>query len=386
VTASSTPAPASAPGAQAHRVIFIDFARAIAVVLMVIGHAVSALLAPQYNSGPWYDRWQFQRGLTSSLFLLLSGFAFSVATSQHWASHTRWSPFVAKRLRRFIFFMLIGYSLHFPVLPIAALRAATDAQWRTFLLVDVLQLIGATFVIVQLLVLVCRTRTVFMWVSLALAAVLVAFTPAVWSIDWTQHLPISLAAYLSQGTGSIFPLFPFAASVLVGAGMGQLYARWGAANLTTFANTALLGTGVVLTLIVFAGRAMGLTVYPPGPSAVIPPEFVLRTGVSLILLGAIAYASHRIQHLPRMLAAAAQESLLVYYVHLCVLYGSIWSPGLLQAIGPTLRPLQTLPIAVVLVVSMVVLAWQWNWCKHARPTAARWIRVGVAVLVLYRLL
>lgn len=386
MTASTSPLPAVQANAQARRVIFIDLARALAVVLMIVGHAVSALLHPSYNAGPWYDRWQFQRGLTSSLFLLLSGFAFSVATSRHWTSHTQWSPFVARRLGRFVFYMLIGYSLHFPVLPLAALRAASDAQWRMFLLVDVLQLIGMTFVAVQALVMICRTRTMFTAVSLVLAAVLVAFTPAVWSVDWTERLPIGIAAYLSQGTGSFFPLFPFAASVLVGAGLGQLYARWGAANLRMFANTALLGAGAGLAALVFAGRAAGLALYPPGPSAVIPPEFVLRTGVSLLILGAIAHFSRRLQHLPRVLAAAAQESLLVYYVHLCVLYGSIWSPGLLQSIGPSLRPLQTLPIAAALVAAMLVLAWQWNWCKHARPHAARWIRVGVAALVLYRLL
>jgi hypothetical protein len=115
-------------------------------------------------------------------------------------------------------------------------------------------------------------------------------------------------------------------------------------------------------------------------------EFALRTGVSLMILGAIAHASRPMTHLPRPLAAVAQESLIVYYVHLCVLYGSIWSPGLLQVIGTSLRPLQTLPVAAALVVAMVLVAWQWHWCKHARPVAARWVRILIGLLVLYRIL
>jgi hypothetical protein len=319
--------PASGPGGQAQRVIFIDLARAIAVVLMIAGHAVSALLAPEYNAGPWYDAWQFQRGLTSSLFLLLSGFAFSVATTRHWASHTSLTPAVFRRLRRFVFFLLLGYSLHIPLLPISGLLTASPAQWRVFLIVDVLQLIGATFILVQTLVIVCRTRTVFMIVSFALAVVLVALAPPVWRVDWTAILPIGLAAYLSQATGSIFPLFPFAPSVRVGAGAGQIYTRRGAASLAVFANRALLGAGLGLIVAAMVPRVFGFTVYSPGPGDFIPGEFVLRTGTSLVILGVIAHASRRLAHLPRMFGAVAQESLIVYYLHLCVLYGSIWSPG-----------------------------------------------------------
>src|SRR4051795_11431898 len=89
-------------GAHATRVIFIDLARALAVVFMLYGHAVDALLAPAYRSGQLFDLWQFQRGLTSALFLLLSGFAFSVATTRHWALHVSLSSSVLKRIRRFL--------------------------------------------------------------------------------------------------------------------------------------------------------------------------------------------------------------------------------------------------------------------------------------------
>ena len=80
---------AAPTGVAAHRVIFIDLARAVAVFLMIQGHTVSALLAPEYRAGRLFDVWVFQRGLTSCLFLLLSGFAFSIATSRHWPSQVR---------------------------------------------------------------------------------------------------------------------------------------------------------------------------------------------------------------------------------------------------------------------------------------------------------
>ena len=186
--------PETAPGVHARRVIFIDLARALAVVLMVYGHTISALLAPEYRSGPWYDVWMFQRGLTSSLFLLLSGFAFSIATTRHWPAHMYVSPAVLKRLRRFTLFIVLGYALHFPVGSVAALGDVSPEQWAAFLAVDVLQLIGAMFILIQVLVMASRSRRVFMAVSFVLAVLTITLTPAVWRRDWMDVLPLTLAS------------------------------------------------------------------------------------------------------------------------------------------------------------------------------------------------
>ena len=89
-------------------------------------------------SGTWYDIWQFQRGLTSCLFLLLSGFAFSIATARHWSSHQHLSRRVVVRTRRFLLFVFLGYMLHFPVATFGDLAHATDAPLVFALLLPVL--------------------------------------------------------------------------------------------------------------------------------------------------------------------------------------------------------------------------------------------------------
>ncbi len=80
--------------------------------------------------------------------------------------------------------------------------------------------------------------------------------------------------------------------------------------------------------------------------------------------------------LPHIFGAVAQESLLVYFVHLCIVYGSVWNRGLVQYVGETLRPLQTLPLVVVVIALMVLLAWGWNRFKHSWPGPARWVTYG----------
>ena len=364
---------------HARRVIFIDLARALAVVLMVSGHTSSALLAASYRQGDWIRIWEFQRGLTSALFLLLSGFAFSVATTRHWASHIRPSFALVKRLRRFGLFILLGYALHFPVRRFAQLATATDQQWRTFLSVDVLQLIGVTFVAVQLLVLIVQSRRAFMIVAFVLAAFVIGAAPAVWRIDWTGRLPLAIASYLSPGTGSQFPLFPWAGFVLIGAGAGQIYARWGAAHLGAFANLGMLVPGIVLTLI-----AYNLDNGPAAPSGAddwswVPGQILLRTGVCLVILGLVAHASRRIEQLPHVFGAVAQESLVVYFVHLCIVYGSIWNSGLYRFYGEALGPGGTVLAVIAVVLPMIALAWQWNGLKHHRPRLARVVAIAIGV-------
>jgi uncharacterized membrane protein len=375
------------PRTQAQRVIFIDLARALAALLMVYGHAVSALLAPAYQDGPWYDAWQFQRGLTSSLFLLLSGFAFSIATARHWASHLTLSGALVKRLRRFGLFVLIGYALHLPAPTLAELSAASPERWRSFMAVDVLQLIGVTFIIVQLLVLAVRTRIAFTIVSFALAVAIVLATPAVWKTPWEMYLPPAIAAYLSPAGGSLFPLFPWTGFVLLGAGFGQVYARWGAADLTRFSHTALLlpsaalfGCYLLLSSATIFGAGPGQSV----AADFVPGDVTLRWAVCLALLWAIATGTRHISRLPHVFSAVAQETLFIYVLHLCIVYGSSWQPGLVQTFGTMFTPLQMLVTVVVLLATVVVAAYYWNFWKHHRPRLARWASFALLAFILIR--
>ena len=368
------------------RVVFIDLIRALAVLFMLYGHTVSALLAPEYQQGTWYDIWLFQRGLTSGLFMLAGGFAFSIATGRHWDVHTRWSPAVVKRVRRFLLFVVLGYALHLPVVRLADLPLATPERWRTFLAVDVLQLMGVTFVALQLLVLLCRSRRLFTGAVFVVAAVVVAVTQPFSETAWTGRVPSWVAPYLSADTGSLFPLFPWAAFVLVGAGLGQLYSRWSASRLPAFAAWALLAPGALLLAAAFVSRVFPYPEFLADPYAAPPRVFALRAGACLILMGSIALASRGITHLPRVFSAVAQESLLVYFVHLCIVYGSPWNRGLWSWYASALGPWSTLAAVVVVITSMAALAWGWNVWKHAHARSARLVPWLVGAVLLARLI
>jgi uncharacterized membrane protein len=205
-------------------------------------------------------------------------------------------------------------------------------------------------------------------------------------VDWTARLPLSIASYLSPAAGSQFPLFPWSAHVLLGAAMGQWYMRWGTAWLDWYANVALFAPGLALVTLAFVVDTLPASLVGVGAWESVPNQVALRMGASLILLALIARASQRITRLPHVFGAFAQETLLIYFVHLCIVYGSVWNRGLTQTYGPTLGPGQTVLVVVLLLAAMFGLALYWNWWKHTRPRLARWTAVAVGLVLLYRLM
>ena len=201
----------------------------------------------EYQRGAWFDVWNFQRGLTSSLFLLLSGFAFSVATEPALGAHISVLAGGFQARRRFGLFLLLGYAIHFPVPRFSMLTMLTDEQWRSFFQVDVLQLIGATFLIVQALVLSSRSRRMFTVAAFVLAGAVLALTHAVWAIDWWQLLASVACGVPVSRTGIAVSAVSVGDICPVWGGLGTNLRRWGAARLRRFATLALFVPGVVLS-------------------------------------------------------------------------------------------------------------------------------------------
>jgi hypothetical protein len=133
------------------------------------------------------------------------------------------------------------------------------------------------------------------------------------------------------------------------------------------------------------GAALMVTGFTLGGGG-IPSDAAIRTGGCLLVLAAIAHASRYLTQLPHVFGAIAQESLLVYFVHLCVVYGSVWNPGLTRLYGDALPLWGTALTSLAVVGAMVALAWQWNRLKHVHPVAARRIAVAAGVVLAARLI
>ena len=368
--AGTLPAPAGTSPAPPGRVVFIDLARAVAVLLMVQGHTIDALLHPDHRWSIGYNAWLFIRGLTSCTFLFLSGTAFSITAIRHWDDQRTFSRRWFRRVRRFAFFLALGYLIHFPMGRFWHLQFANEERWQSFLVVDILQNTASTLLLLQAFVWMCRTPRVFLRLTLVLCAAVVMLTPLVYGVDWARHVPLWLASSMftraparcsrcSRGPATRWPAPPSAWRWRRTAPRSA--ARPGAADVPCRRRAN--------HRVVAAGAADIRAVQRYDWWRVTPVHFALRVGCVLMLLAGFTWISLRLRRLATPLQALAEESLLVYAVLGAILYGSLWNIGL----GPSLGwrpPAAVLQWIVVMWVAMIALAWTWNWLQRVHPRVA----------------
>ncbi len=365
------------------RVVFIDIARVLATLMMLFGHTVDALLGTEYRATTAFNVWTFLRGLTPTTFTLVSGFALSLVALHHSRRETAEASGI-RRLRRFAFFLMVGYALHYPAANLKGLTMLTAMDWRMFTAVDVLQCIAVTLAALQLLELKIRDSFRFGIICAALAAFFVVLTPPVWR--WAPPLPMALAAYFNPSTGSIFPLFPWFANGAVGAALGAWYLLGGSGTPGARARRTLLPVGTVMLL---AALLMRVVVWEPFNAVDLgagrPSQFLLQVGLVCILLALLASIVDLRPKRIRRLEDFAQESLTVYVVHVCLVYGSPWNRGLRQMFGSTLAPATVGLFILALWSAMIALGLGWSAFKRNKPSWSARVK-WVTVLVLFVLL
>ena len=65
------------------------------------------------------------------------------------------------------------------------------------------------------------------------------------------------------------------------------------------------------------------------------------------------------------------------FIHILLLYGSAWTPGLRHVLPVPLGPGQTLVWVAIMLVSMSLIGWGWNWTKRRHRWVAWMIKMGV---------
>jgi uncharacterized membrane protein len=382
VVPPGTASSAGGPPVSGGRILFIDLARAIAVLLMVQGHTIDALLHPDFRTSLQYNAWLYLRGLTSCTFLFLSGAAFSLTALRHWDDQRRFSRRAVKRIRRLVFFLALGYFVHFPMGKFSDLQYADDERWRSFLAVDVLQNVALTLLLLQAMMWVTRTPRIFAAACAWVAGLIVGLTPIVHGVDFQAFLPLWLASYLNHQTGSLFPLFPWAGFTLLGATFGVTAAPWATRDHLQPLARGLFLAGAALAIGAGLAGEYGLFEYGVHDWwRASPLSFVQRFGSVLLLLSLVATIGHYVTRLTPPLQGLAEESLLVYAVHVALLYGSLWTVGLGPRLGPQ-PPGVVLLWVVVMLAAMTALALVWKNIERLHPRLAVACRaVSVVALI-----
>ena len=342
-------------------------------LVMVQGHVAEALLSPVSRADPLYQLQNVVHGSTAPGFLFASGFVAGLPRAPL-------APRAAlRRARRLLFILGVGYAIHLPYFSLwKTLLEATPAEGAALFACDALQAIAVT----QLLALVLQWAFGRRWAAVGglLAALVIVATPAVWAAQPSRSLPRLVGAYLDPATGSRFPLFPFSAFVLAGALAGGVIGRQDPRTRRRRAvlwGLALSGAGLVLAWLL-EGR---VEFWGPSPAYVL-----LRLGGLVLLLRAVEAAAVRGWPGVGSLALLGHETLLVYVLHLCLLFGGVFGPAPLWPWASRLGFGAAGLVLLGMVPVLLAASWVWHRFKARAPGEASLLLAFLTVAFAFELL
>ena len=300
------------------RLMYLDWLRGLAVLMMILWHVVDSWTVPDGRSSGVFRAVGFTGGWAAPLFLFLAGISIplsglnrvargSTAAEASRALQRRgWLVFAAAHLFRFQSFIL-----------------NPSGTWNSLLKPDILNILGLGIVATAWLwgrTAEAGWRSQFAWMVGLAVFIVGVLTPLAPTWSWPTVLHPRLEAYIRPvGNYGVFSLFPAVAYVLAGGAVGG---RLAAAQdrLATF-HVRLAVAGALLLAVAWL---CGEPVFRPAARWANPVGAVsVRIGTMLVLVSYAWWAFHRwpAGRFSRMVLLG-QHSLFVYWVHVELVYGT----------------------------------------------------------------
>lgn len=341
-----------------NRIDFIDLMRALAVLMMVQGHTIDTFLADSFRSfdSPLFSAWWTVRGLTAPIFLFTAGTVFTYLLRRRNLPFSA-NPRIGKGIKRFFLLIITAYLMRYPSSRLFNFEGVTPEQWKTFYAVDVLHLIAFGILFVMVLAFIAeKLRVKDSYLFGAAALISFALYQPFSQINWISFLPLPLAGYFYNGTGSFFPLVPWTGYVFSGAFLGSYLAH----NADIFNSEKFSLNLFYAALAAFAAAAAGnfveLALYGRSTFWTTSPNLIFfRIGVVLSLNSLVSFITLKIKKIPPLLIHIGRHSLMIYVVHVILLYGSAWTPGLWNAFARSFNIWNSILAAAAMIILMTTM-------------------------------
>lgn len=312
----------------------LDRARAVAVIAMVMGHTLDAVLSDAARDRTGMLMYWSMRAVTAPLFLFVAGWAFATTVQRTGAR----GPRVLRRyLPRVGLLLFWGYLLRWPGWGLPAFFAGDVAVWRHFLSFDALHGVAGALLLGAGVLSVLRGRAARMAALAFLAVLFPLVSPWVRASAEDGGWPLALELALVS-KASNFPLFPWSAYFFVGG----LTGLWLAGVKRVPHWLCLMGPGCVLLAL--------MSLWGGDPRVSDPTLVAWRVGLLAVVAGLAMLLPSR---LDGVLGPVGRASLWVYVVHLPLAYGWSTFAGLGGRLGHSQEVLPALGLALaVLTVSL----------------------------------
>lgn len=353
------------------RYAFLDVYRGMIVLLMIEGHVVRELLMPALQVSAAFRVHEFVHGITGPGFLFGAGITFGISAQRRWQEFLSVTPTLLRRVRRIILLILIGYALHLPFLSLQkTLAESTPKEWAALASFDVLQCIGFSLLIMQVLMIGLRSERTFVRALLLLVPTVLVVSPVVWNAAPDWDLPLGVSMALQGSGGSAYPLLPNSAFLFAGGFASYEFMKFaGMGREEVFVKRLTMG-GVALILLGIGTAFIPVRIYEAADFWDTSPSFMLmKLGGLFLLMGGSWLMENRVHAWPRWVSLIGIESLFVYVLHLLLLYGSVLNAGThLSAVwGRSLNWQAAFALAFAVAMLLFVLASLWNSIKTKHP-------------------
>ena len=237
--------------------------------------------------------------------------------------------------------------------------------------VDILQCIAAGLLLLLFSRILIKNNKLF-YGLLALVIILISIvSPLIWKADLSVYLPVFLASYFNRQFGSYFPLFPWLFFLFAGAFFSKLYiiSRNKKREQTFMLKVFLYGLIPVVLGHFFFSDLFDFPVFSIRPS----PFFLYqRLGYVLVLISFFWYYNFKRKTSNSVVLDISRESLLVYWMHLQVIYSKIWGgKSIAEIISGSFSVIECVVFTLFLVILMILTAKFWGWFKKKYPEYAR---------------
>ena len=367
-----------------NRLVFVDLLRGWATIVMIEVHVFNAFLISGFKETQWFGILNYVNGLVAPSFLFVAGFVFVISSDRKLEEFRTYGKAFWRQLSRIGLIWVIGYGLHLPFFSLTrTLNESSAAQWLSFSQSDILHCIAVGMLVIFLGRILIKSDAVYQWFLITVGSVAVFVAPFVWNVDFYSVLPAMLAGYL-DGNQSLFPLLPWLGFLMFGAVTAFAFknARERGKIKQYFTRLSMTGAALLIggsLLIDVSGSLIGVAV---GIRAN-PLFFGSRLGIILLLLTACWLYAERRKTQRSFVLDVSKESLLVYTLHLVVIYSEYWNGKSLDHwYGGTLSVSQCVVATLVLMLAMISIAGAWSWIKKTSMPWARYISYATGIFLL----
>ncbi len=308
-----------------NRLIYIDALRSFAILMMLQGHFISALLADKFKdqNNTFYKIWEYFRGITAPTFFTITGFVFMFLLLKH-KNVGLDNPRVKKGIERGIKLIIWGYALRF------SFGIFFGYTHVSYYYTDVLHIIGLSLLLLCSIYLLFYKSNpkLFSYTLLSITIFSFLFERYYNEIS-IPYLPIEISHYLTKVNGSVFSLFPWFGYVSIGAYLAPFFIKYKEnKNFYKKLPLALAITGLLLLftsspLLLFLGSFFEINVFTVSGDY---NYLFTRLGDVFLIFSIFVFLRDFLTH--SLFIKIGKVTLSIYIVHHIILYGSWFDTGI----------------------------------------------------------